>query len=454
MTSFYLSASHKSSGKTSVSIGLAAAMVKRGISVQTFKRGPDYIDPIWLTAASGRPCYNLDFNSQSHQEIEGLYSLKSKDVSAHLIEGSKGLYDGVDPLGSDSNAALAKLLSLPIVLVIDCMGMTRGIAPLLLGYQAFDQDVNIAGVILNKTGGSRHEGKLRQAIENYTNITVMGALANTSDMEIPERHLGLMPANEMQHASAVVERITKAVEQGVDLNTLLSLGQQSTIVNTATSPAKKSPDITIAIAKDAAFGFYYADDLEAMSEAGAKIILFDTLHDTCLPPCDGLLLGGGFPETHMQSLSQNKPMLQSIKMAIDAGLPCYAECGGLMYLCNQISYQGESANMVGVIPGSITMLKKPQGRGLVKLQTTKHSLWPQFAQVNQQFNAHEFHYAKLEGLPNHMNYAYEVKRGFGIDGQHDGLIIKNCLASFSHLRNSHKTPWVSAFIDFVKKHAR
>lgn len=451
MTSFYLSAAHKSSGKTSVSIGLAGAMVKRGLSVQTFKRGPDYIDPIWLSAASNKPCYNLDFNTQSHEEIRALFAQKSAGADANFIEGSKGLFDGLDAGGSDSNAALAKLLSVPVVLVIDCGGITRGIAPLLLGYQAFDERVNIAGVILNKTGGTRHEGKLRQAVENYTDIPILGALARSSDMEIPERHLGLMPANEMKNAAKVIDKLTRAVEDGINLDALMAL-RGDAISAAACQQQSHPPDITIAIARDAAFGFYYPDDLEAFERAGAKLVFFDTLHDKALPPCDGLFLGGGFPEMQMQKLHDNTSMRISIKNALDAGLPCYAECGGLMYLSNSISQLGQRAEMAGVIDGDIIMSDRPQGRGFVKLEETDAAPWSSTVTMSEPLQAHEFHYAQLKGLPEDSKYAYAIKRGFGIDGAHDGLIVGNCMASFSHLRNTAKTPWVSAFTAFVRSH--
>ena len=453
MTSFYLSAAHKSSGKTSVSIGLAGAMVKRGLSVQTFKRGPDYIDPIWLAAASNKPCYNLDFNTQSHEEIRALFVQKSAGEDVSFVEGSKGLFDGLAADGSDSNAALASLLSLPVVLVIDCEGITRGIAPLLQGYQAFDQQVNIAGVILNKTGGTRHEGKLCQAVENYTDIPILGALGRSPEMEIPERHLGLMPANEMKSAAQVIDKLIASVEDGTNLDVLMAL-QGDAIAASSTPQQSQTADITIAIARDAAFGFYYPDDLEAFERAGAKLVFFDALKDATLPPCDGLFLGGGFPEMQLKELHNNGSMRTSIKKALEAGLPCYAECGGLMYLSNSISWQGQSAEMVGVISGDIVMSERPQGRGFVKLEETTATLWSGQASRDKVLPAHEFHYAQLKDLPDDSKYAYAIKRGFGIDGVRDGLIVGNCMASFSHLRNTAQTPWVPAFTTFVRNHAK
>lgn len=445
MSAFYISAAHKSSGKTSVSIGLAAAMSKRGLNVQTFKRGPDYIDPIWLAAASTKPCYNLDFNTQTNKEIETMFAERSLGADVSLVEGNKGLYDGVAVDGSDSNAALVKLLNLPTILVVDCEGMTRGIAPLLLGYKEFDSGVNIAGVILNKTGGSRHEGKLRAAMEEYTDIPVLGALAKNPEMEIPERHLGLMPANEMTGANEVINRLSAAVEQAVDIDAILSLGAD--VKTNVVKHDIPTPDITIAVAKDAAFGFYYADDLETFEANGAKIVFFDTMKDAEMPKCDGLFIGGGFPETKMKDLSKNESMRASIKAELEGGLPCYAECGGLMYLSQNISFQGQSAGMVGFIPASIKMHEKPQGRGLVELLATGDKPW---GWSGKQIFAHEFHYAELEDLKGDVSFAYSVERGFGVDGKHDGIILGNCLASFSHLRHTQQTPWVNAFTDFVR----
>ena len=451
MTAFYISAAHKSSGKTSVSIGLAGAMRKRAMSVQTFKRGPDYIDPVWLSTASENPCYNLDFNTQSHTEISDLYARKSSPATASFIEGSKGLFDGVAADGHDSNAALAKLLNLPVVLVIDCNGMTRGIAPLLLGYQAFDQDLPIAGVILNKVGNSRHESKLRKAVEHYTNIPVLGALTRSPAMEIPERHLGLMPANEMGAAAQVIKNLTESVEAGVDMDAILSFSSRSSTPTVPQKTQTPAADVTVAVARDAAFGFYYPDDLEAFASAGANLVFFDTLMDKELPACDGLFLGGGFPETHLKALQNNQTMRQSIKQAIGAGLPCYAECGGLMYLAQSITYKGQSGDMVGALAQNITVSDRPQGRGLVKLAGTGAGPWHGFAPKGTTIAAHEFHYAQLEDSPTAVRYAYDIVRGYGINGVHDGLMTGNCLVSFSHLRNTEQSPWVSAFVNFIRK---
>src|SRR5208337_2203977 len=222
MSRLFLSAVHKSSGKTTVSIGIAAALAARGLAVQTFKKGPDYIDPMWLARASGRPCFNLDFNAQTHAEITASVASRAAHASLALIEGNKGLHDGVDIEGSDSSAALAKLLAAPVILVIDTLGMTRGVAPLVLGYRDFDPGIKIAGIILNKVGVRRQEEKVRQALERYTDIPVLGALPRTGDFAIEERHLGLMTPMETPGPRAAIERMRRAVESGIDLDRLLA----------------------------------------------------------------------------------------------------------------------------------------------------------------------------------------------------------------------------------------
>nr|MBT8076303.1 cobyrinate a,c-diamide synthase [Gammaproteobacteria bacterium] len=374
MAYLYVAAAHKSSGKTTVSIGLTAALVRQGLAVQPFKKGPDYIDPLWLARAAGRPCYNLDFFIQSRAEICATFSTHLPDGSIGLIEGNKGLFDGIDVRGSDSNAALATMLAAPVVLVIDTGGITRGIAPLIRGYLDFDPDVDIRGVILNKVGGARHESKLRAALEHYTDTEVLGAIGRDRALEIPERHLGLVPANEASGpgtADRVISRLAGTVEAGVDLDRIIDIAGAAGFPEACLDMSDRSqrqvttvkPNVRIAIARDAAFGFYYPDDLEAFEQAGAELIPFDTLRDQKLPEADGLFIGGGFPETHLRELSANHSLLAEIKQALLAGKPAYAECGGLMYLARKIEWRGDSADMVGFVPADVIVGQRPQGRG-------------------------------------------------------------------------------------------
>ena len=453
MSYFFISAAHKSSGKTTLSIGLTAALRARDLSIQTYKKGPDYIDPIWLSVASGRSCRNLDFYTMSEREIEREFALSMRSADIGLIEGNKGLYDGLDLDGSNSNAALAALLQVPVLLVIDARGMTRGIAPLILGYQDFDPSIQIAGVILNKVGGSRHENKLRNVIEYYTDVPVVGAVHYSRDLIIDERHLGLMPSNEAVRAQDKVALLGSAVAAQVDLDHILKISDNTPVLPDVTEPPavdKTITKVTIGYPCDSAFGFYYPGDLEKMEMAGAELITFDSLHTPRLPDVDGLFIGGGFPECAMRQLAANVTLRTDIKQFIERGGPVYAECGGLMYLTNSISWQGETCTMVGAISADVVMHEKPQGRGYVRLEETGASPWPVLREQPKVIAGHEFHYSSLDNMDSRYAYAYQVKRGTGIDGMHDGIVYKNLLASYSHLRDAGGNDWTQRFIRHVR----
>ena len=447
MSHLMISAAHKSSGKTTITIGLCAALASDGMRVQPFKKGPDYIDPLWLSQAAGNTCYNLDFYTMERDEITGLFRDKMQYADIGIIEGNKGLYDGLDLEGANSNAALAAQLQAPVVLVLDTRGMTRGIAPLILGYQAFDPEISIAGIVLNNVGGSRHESKLRNVIEHYTDVRVVGAVPRNPELEIVERHLGLMPSNEAEAAQERIDVIEKHVRANVDTDTLLALANSETHRIIA-FPDQTSTMVKLRIgyAKDAAFGFYYPDDLQALERAGAELVPFDTLNDQQLPEVDGLFIGGGFPETSMEKLEKNEKMRKAIRQFIEEGGPAYAECGGLMYLCQSLSWQDRCCKMVGLIPADVKMHQKPQGRGYVRLCETDMHPWPQSAAQGEVILAHEFHYSGLENLPQDIEFAYSVERGFGVDGKHDGIVYKNLLASYSHMRNVGTNHWAKRFV--------
>lgn len=454
MARLLISAAHKSSGKTTISTGLCAALAARGQRVRPFKKGPDYIDPLWLGRAAGQPCVNLDFNTMSHAEIREAVGRGLAEGDVALIEGNKGLYDGLDLEGSNSNAALARLVDAPVVLVIDSRGMTRGVAPLLLGYQAFEADIRIAGVILNRVGGARHGSKLRNVIEHYTDVPVLGMVQENPDLSILERHLGLIPSNEHEAADAQIRRLAEVIGSQVDVDRVARLGQDSAPLPrpTVDPSAVPEPRVRIGIARDAAFGFYYASDLEALERAGAELVFFDTLSDPVLPVVDGLFIGGGFPESRMAELESNGSMRESVRAAIEAGLPAYAECGGLMYLARSIEWNGRRCSMAGVLPGEVVMHERPQGRGYVRLQETGKGPWGHSAgeASPEAFGAHEFHYSALEALPSETVYAYRVLRGQGIDGEHDGIVHRNLLASYSHLQSTRQNPWAQRFVQFVR----
>jgi cobyrinic acid a,c-diamide synthase len=478
MSRIVISAAHKSSGKTTVSIGLCAALRGMGRRVQPFKKGPDYIDPLWLGEAAGRPCYNLDFYTMSEAEIIRDVARRGRDADVCLIEGNKGLHDGLDLHGSNSNAALAKLLQTPVILVLDTRGTIRGVAPLLLGYQHFDPAVRIAGVILNQTGGTRHESKLRGVIEHYTQIPILGMVRRDDRLIIDERHLGLMPSNESTEAQAQIARIAEIIAGQVDLDGIFKLageapplplpefaeGGGGVFPSIASGNGLALPELVegraksrvkIGILRDAAFGFYYPGDLEAMQQAGAELCFIDALHDRRLPAVDGLFIGGGFPEMRLRELEANAELRGQIHQAVEAELPVYAECGGLMYLSRRMTWNGQSGEMVGALPLDTVMNARPQGRGYVRMRETGAGLWPLLDAAGQpaEFAAHEFHYSHAENLqltPRHR-FAYEVLRGSGIDGQHDGLVYKNTLACYVHLRDVESNHWTRRFVEFARR---
>jgi cobyrinic acid a,c-diamide synthase len=445
-----ISAAHKSSGKTMLSIGLARSLSERGHAVQTFKKGPDYIDPMWLARASGRPCFNLDPHLMHDAEVGALFARHAATADINLVEGNKGLYDGLALDGSNSNAALARRLDMPVLLVIDARGMTRGIAPLILGYQAFDREVRIGGVILNQLGGTRHEAKLRAVIEHYTSVPVLGAVQHDARLAVIERHLGLMPAAELGDAELRLREIAMAVAAQVDLDRVRALADTASPLTAATPAAGPAPTrrVRIGIARDEAFGFYYPDDLEALEAAGATLVPIDMLRDTSLPPLDGLFIGGGFPEAFLPQLEANAALRGAIRAAIGAGLPTYAECGGLMFLARSIRWNDRVASMVGAIPADVVMRERPVGRGYVRLAPTADHPWPIHA---AECLGHEFHHSELVDADPGLRYAYTVQRGHGIDGRRDGVIVNNLLASYAHLRGTGGTDWPARFVAFVRQ---
>jgi cobyrinic acid a,c-diamide synthase len=453
MDRLLVSAAHKSSGKTIVTLGLAAALRAQGLAVQPFKKGPDYIDPMWLALATGRACHNLDPHLSGVDAIRACVAREAAHSDLALVEGNKGLHDGLALDGSNSNAALARMLGLPVLLVIDARGMTRGVAPLVLGFQAFDREVRIAGVVLNRVGGSRHESKLRAAIEHYTDLPVVGAVAEDERLAVMERHLGLMPCAEVDDAQARVQAIGRIVGAQVDLARVRSIAASApawTAPAARRAPRRRASALRIGIARDRAFGFYYPDDLAALRAAGAELVPIDTLADRELPAIDALVIGGGFPEACMDALEANVTLREALRTAIERGLPTYAECAGLMYLARSIRWQGRSARMVGVIPGDAVMHARPVGRGYVRLAETAHMPWPA-ASGALAVHGHEFHHSSLENLDPGVSFAYRVQRGHGVDGEHDGIVIHNLLASYAHLRSGAGSDWVPRFVAFVRE---
>ncbi len=471
MAHLYLSASQKSSGKTTLSIGLIRALHRRGEVVQPFKKGPDYIDPLWLArAAGGRACHNLDYHTMPVEEICGDFARllqtptpgSTQDSTLGLIEGNVGLFDSIHVNGAGSNAELAKLLGAPLVLVINAQGMGRGIAPLLLGYQAFDPDLWIGGVILNKVGGTRHASNLRRVIEYYTDLPVLGAVPRAAELAIEERHLGLIPSNEAMAVEATIEAIHRAVVETVDVDRVLDIAARaptptwdaSSMPLTPSSRLARmpsgAPSVRIGIAQDEVFGFYYPDDLASLERAGAELVPFSPLVDASLPAVDGLILGGGFPESRMAELEANRSMRASIAAFIADGGVAYAECGGLMYLCERLHWGRQSRAMCGVLGADVAMHERPQGRGYVRLRETDAFPWPRAPADVADICAHEFHHSAIVEASPDWRYAFDVLRGTGIDGRHDGIIHQNLLASYAHLRAVGAVNWTGRFVERIR----
>lgn len=460
--SLLLSAPNKSSGKTTLTIGISAALAARGLEVQTFKKGPDYIDPMWLTNATERPCHNLDFNTQAEDEILRDFHSCGRDADIALVEGNMGLFDSIDVEGKGSNASMASLLGTPVILVLSAQGTTRSLVPLLLGYQAFDPSIKIAGVLLNRVAGSRHEKRLREVIGHYSDIPIVGAVHRNAQLSIDEEHLGLVPSNESSNANDKIQRIRSIIEEQVDLDLLLELAGPKTVQtqappSTTDSESAMPYSVRIGIPRDKAFGFYYEGDLDALRAAGAELVFFNAIEDPSLPTVDGLFIGGGFPERYLDELGANASLMQDIAEAIDHGLPTYAECGGLMYLSRSISWDEQTRSMVNIIPTDITMHKRPIGRGYIQLQETEHCPWPiNGHNSSATFPAHEFHYSSASPLETDKGgeparYAYQVLRGTGMDGKRDGFVYKNLLANYAHLRDVDNNHWAERFVNFVRQ---
>lgn len=448
MSGLLISAAWRSSGKTTIATGLIAGLAGRGLAVQPFKKGPDYIDPQWLGLAAGRACRNLDLHLQGEAEVAEHWARHASGCDVAVVEGNLGLHDGLDLEGSDSNAALARKLQLPVVLVLNARGMARGAAALLHGLATFDPTIRVAGVILNRISGARHEGKLRAAIERYTRIPVLGAIGEDPRLGVVERHLGLVPAVEVEDARARIAAMREAVCAGVDVDAILAIARTAAPVPAAPpAPPVPAARLRIGIARDRAFGFYYADDLDAFREAGAELVEVDTLHDRGLPAVDGLFIGGGFPEVLAAELAANRDFRADLRRAIEQGLPVHAECGGLMYLARSLSWRGQTWEMVGALPADVVMHAKPVGKGYVRLVETAEHPWG--AGEGTVVRAHEFHYSTLAHADPGLRYAFRVERGAGTDGRRDGIVHRNVLATYAHQRSVGGNDWVRRFLAHV-----
>lgn len=441
-------------GKTLVSVGLSRAWKKRGKTVVTFKKGPDYIDMGWLALATGHSCYNLDLFFMEREQILYSFILNTQKAGIAVIEGNRGFYDGLDVDGKVSTAELSKLLHVPSVLIIDCTKVTRTVAALVLGCQRLDPQAPIKGVILNQLAHSRHEGIISACISQYCDLPVVGAIPKLPNVTFPGRHLGLVPPQEHPMAEEAINTAAEIIEKYIDLDKLLQLanGAGSLIVPKLPQLMKKTAFVKIGVIRDSAFQFYYPENLEALRRAGTELIEFSALKEKRLPPIDALYIGGGFPETHAQYLAKNVSLRKSIKEAAERGLPIYAECGGLMYLGKKLIWQDKEYPMVGLLPISIGVRKRPQGHGYTIMEVDRPN--PYFP-LGQILKGHEFHYSYVSEWTDSSAYlAFKVRRGYGVDSERDGLCYKNVLATYTHLHALGTKDWANALIGQASKYRK
>ena len=442
-----ISAPQGRSGKSVVSLALCAAFTRRGLVVQPFKRGPDYIDPSWLTAAAGRSCRNIDPYLMPEGVCLDSFHKASSGADLAIVEGAMGLYDGLDSAGWGSTAHVARLLSVPVILVVNAARMTRSVAAMVMGYQKFEPETGIAGVILNNVSGSRHENKLRAAIEQHCGIPVLGGIPRDDSLCIPQRHLGIIPYRETSDANLVIDRISRYVERHLNLDGILDIARHAAggRVTDSETRTRKEAVVKLGVVLDRVFTFYYPENLEALTQAGAELVFIDSLQDQRLPDIDGLYIGGGFPELFLEELEANRSLREDIARAVEDGLPVYAECAGLMYLCRGIRWHNKVNEMVGVIQGEVEMCQKPQGHGYVEVEVANDNpLFP----VGLTLRGHEFHHSRLHQSAG-LKSVYKMLRGRGINGKIDAIVYKNVLAAYTHLHALGVPQWAEAFVSLA-----
>ncbi len=466
-------------GKTFVSVSVASALKMRGMDVFPFKKGPDYIDSAWLSSAVERSCYNLDTFLMGAEGVQRSFEQQTgidavcnycADMSCAkcsrlkeflknkiaIIEGNRGIYDGMDESGTYSTAELAKLLKTPVILVLDSTKSTRTLAAEVLGCQKMDGDVRIAGVILNRIAGKRHEEIARASIEKVCGIPVLGAIPKLESNIFPERHLGLVTPAEYPDIKKAIAFAAEAVTASIDLDKLISLATigKSLLMN----KIKRHPAVNqavqkarIGIIKDEAFSFYYPDNLEALKAADSEIIEINSFEDTALPDIDALYIGGGFPETNAGRLAANGSFRASVKEAIESGLPVYAECGGAIYMGKSILYKDKTYPMTGVLPVEFCFDKRPQGHGYTVIEVESEN--PYF-DLHSIIHGHEFHYSRAVNLEScGVRFIFKVHKGYGFNKTQDGICYKNLLAVYSHIHAAGTAPWAQNFVRAAKAYS-
>lgn len=438
------------SGKTLLTLALVRALVRGGGPVQTFKKGPDYIDAAWLAWASGREARNLDTWMMGEDACLRSFQHHAPPDGIAVIEGNRGLYDGLDAQGTHSSAALARLLGAPIVLVLPVRKVTATAAAVAAGMAALDPRVRIAGVVLNHVSGARHERVVREAVQARTGIPVLGAIPAFRDADLlPERHLGLVPRQEAGDLTRLETRLDDVASR-LDLAAIQAIARDAgPLPSPATGPAGDAPirpagpRVRVGVFRDPAFSFYYPENLEALRDAGADLVFLSPLSDTALPPLDALVLGGGFPETHAERLAANPTMRDAVRAAAEAGLPMYAECGGLMYLSRTLAWQGRTWPMSGVLPVDVEVRPTPQGHGYAEVTVDRPN---PFFPEGTRLRGHEFHYSMISAHDADIATAFAMTRGRGAVFGRDGLRRHNVLATWVHVHASGTPQWAAGVV--------
>ncbi len=436
------------SGKTLVSLGLLLLGRERDLGVRAFKKGPDYIDAAWLRWASGEPARNLDTWMMGFDKPVMSFHNHAATGGLNVIEGNRGLFDGADAVGTHSTAELAKALRAPVLLVLNAAKMTRTAAALVLGCQRLDESVPLAGVVLNRVATTRQERVMREAIESACGIGVLGVLPRVGSNELlPGRHLGLVTPEEHPRIGEVRENLLQLVRERLDLERILAIARAAPVLSppaVSESLPSGGEGLRIGYLSDSAFTFYYPENLDALEAAGAELIPVSALTAEALPDVlDALYIGGGFPETHGASLAENRGFLRSVRERAGAGLPIYAECGGLMLLSRAIHWKGERHEMAGVFSFEVEVCKRPQGHGYAELLVENEN---PFYPLGLRIRGHEFHYSRIVTGSEPLSAVCAVRRGTGCCGKRDGAVTGNVFAAYTHVHALATPAWSAGMI--------
>ena len=436
------------SGKTFVTCGLMRHYRDAGHNVGAFKKGPDYIDPEWLAMASGSTARNLDTYMMSKDVILKNFRKNATPEGINIFEGNRGLYDGFDSSGTHSSAELAKLLQVPVILVVSVKKVTRTVAAIVLGCKLMDKDLNIAGVVLNQVANTRQGNLVKEAIENETGIPVLGVIPKLSTENMPARHLGLITPGEYKFAEKAIETAAKIIAECLDTDEILKISNQTTGFEEfeAPEPIPITKDLKIGYFYDKAFSFYYEDNLEQLSDY-AELVKISSIDDKAIPDIDALYIGGGFPETNADALSSNKELMSSLKEKVELGLPVYAECGGLMYLAETIEFDDKKFEMSGVLPIQLKMSTKPVGHGYIEaIVDTENQYFP----LGDKIRGHEFHYSYISECKCDVMTCLNLSKGVGLKAGRDGIFYKNVFASYIHIHAASSREWVKGIVKMAK----